>query len=99
MTSPVAAVENVKQGRADAFMFDDTLLLGIAANDPSLKMTGHKFLNVPYGIGIRKGETAMKRWVDSRLELMRKKDTFMGILRNNVPDSVISTEVPCPANA
>ncbi len=28
---------------------------------------------------------ALKRWVDSRLELMRKKDTFMSILKNNVP--------------
>jgi hypothetical protein len=27
----------------------------------------------------------MKRWVDSRLELMRRRDTFMRILRNNVP--------------
>src|ERR687898_2907610 len=39
VTSPVAAVENVKQGRADAFMFDDTFLLGVAANDATLKMT------------------------------------------------------------
>ena len=27
----------------------------------------------------------MKRWVDSRLELMKQKDRFMPILRNNVP--------------
>ena len=45
-------------------MFDDTFLLGVAANDPNLRMTTHKFLNVPYGIGIRKGDTAMKRWVE-----------------------------------
>jgi hypothetical protein len=27
----------------------------------------------------------MKRWVDSRLEVMRKADLFMTILRNNIP--------------
>ena len=66
-------------------MWDDTVLVGIAAADRSSKLTNDTFLALPYGIGIKQGNTAMKRWVDSRLELMRKKDTFMGILRNNVP--------------
>jgi hypothetical protein len=33
----------------------------------------------------------MKRWVDSRLELIRKKDRFLGILRNNVPARFVQT--------
>ena len=73
------------QGRADALMWDDTVLVGVAAADPSAKLTDDTFLALPYGIGIRQGNVALKRWVDSRLELMRKKDTFMAILRNNVP--------------
>jgi polar amino acid transport system substrate-binding protein len=98
-TSTVAALENLKQGRAAAFMFDDTLLLGIAANDPSLKMTGHKFLNVPYGIGIRKGETAMKRWVDAAVLQMKRRDEFWAILKRNTPRrfwSAFRTQVPRP---
>lgn len=85
VASTVAAVENVKQGRADAFMFDDTFLLGVAANDATLRMTNHKFLNIPYGIGIRKGETAMKRWVDAAVLAMKRRDEFIRILRKNVP--------------
>jgi polar amino acid transport system substrate-binding protein len=73
------------QGRADALMWDDTVLVGVAAADPSAKLTDDTFLALPYGIGIKQGIVALKRWVDSRLELMRKKDTFMSILRNNVP--------------
>jgi polar amino acid transport system substrate-binding protein len=73
------------QGRADTLMWDDTVLVGIAAADRNSKLTNDTFLALPYGIGIREGNTAMKRWVDSRLELMRKRDTFMTILRNNVP--------------
>jgi polar amino acid transport system substrate-binding protein len=98
-TSPVAAVENVKQGRADAFMFDDTFLLGVAANDPSLKMTTHKFLNIPYGIGIRKGETAMKRWVDAAVLYMKRRDEFWAILKRNSPRrfwKFFQTQVPRP---
>jgi polar amino acid transport system substrate-binding protein len=73
------------QGRADALMWDDTVLVGVAAADQSAKLTNDTFLALPYGIGIRQGNVALKRWVDSRLELMRKKDTFLTILRNNVP--------------
>src|SRR5215213_6330939 len=50
------------QGRADALMWDDTVLVGIAAADPSSKLTSDTFLAAPYGIGIRQGYTAMKRW-------------------------------------
>ena len=73
------------QGRADALMWDDTVLVGVAAADKTAKLTEDTFLALPYGIGIKQGNVALKLWVDSRLELMRKKDTFMTILRNNVP--------------
>jgi polar amino acid transport system substrate-binding protein len=73
------------QGRADTLMWDDTVLVGIAAADRNTKLTNDTFLAGPYGIGIRQGNTALVRWVNSRLELMRKKDRFMTILRNNVP--------------
>jgi polar amino acid transport system substrate-binding protein len=73
------------QGRADTVMFDDTGLIVIAAADRSAKLTDDLFLEAPYGIGIKQSNVAMKRWVDSRLNLMKKKDIFMSILRNNVP--------------
>jgi polar amino acid transport system substrate-binding protein len=73
------------QGRADTLMWDDTVLVGIAAVDRNTKLTTDLFLALPYGIGIRQGNTAMRRWVNSRLEVMRKADRFMSILRNNVP--------------
>jgi polar amino acid transport system substrate-binding protein len=74
-----------RDGRADALMFDDTSLLGIAVTDPSYKLTNDLFLPGPYGIGIKQGNVALKRWVDSRLELMRKRDLFFPILKNTVP--------------
>jgi polar amino acid transport system substrate-binding protein len=74
-----------RDGRADTLMFDDTALLGIAVTDPNYKLTSDLFLPGPYGIGIKQGNVAMKRWVDSRLELMRKRDLFFPILKNTVP--------------
>jgi polar amino acid transport system substrate-binding protein len=73
------------QGRADTIMFDDTVLVGIAAADPNSKLTNDLFLFLPYGIGIRQGNTALTQWVNSRLTIMKQKDQFMQILRNNVP--------------
>ena len=74
-----------RDGRADALMFDDTILLGIAVTDPNLKLTEDLFLAQPYGIGIKQGNTALKAWVDSRLNLMKKRDLFLPILKNTVP--------------
>lgn len=79
------AVLAFNQGRADALMFDDTVLLPVAAADRSAKVTEDTFLEAPYGIGIKQGNNELKLWVDSRLELMRKKDTFLAILKNNIP--------------
>jgi polar amino acid transport system substrate-binding protein len=74
-----------RDGRADTLMWDDTVLLGIAVADPTLKLTDDLFLPLPYGIGMKQGNTAMKRWVDSRLNLMTKKDAFYPIMKASVP--------------
>ncbi|HYZ76804.1 MAG TPA: transporter substrate-binding domain-containing protein [Gaiellaceae bacterium] len=84
------ALTAFRDGRADTLMWDDTVLLGIATTDRNLKLTNDTFLALPYGIGIKQGNVAMKRWVDSRLELMRRRDLFYGILKENVPRRLLT---------
>jgi polar amino acid transport system substrate-binding protein len=79
------ALLEFRNGRADALMWDDTVLLGIATQDRALKLTDDLFLPLPYGIGMKQGNTALRAWVNSRLEVMRKRDTFLRILRESVP--------------
>jgi polar amino acid transport system substrate-binding protein len=96
-----AAVLAVKDGRADTFMFDDAFVLGVATQDRDLKLTTDKFLNVPWGIGIRKGDAVTKRWVDAALRRMKARDEFVKILRNNVPKKYVGSfldNVPRPKN-
>jgi polar amino acid transport system substrate-binding protein len=81
----------LQQGRADTFMFDDTVVLGIAVTDPNYKLTNDGFLQAPYGIGIKQGNVAMKKWVDSRLNVMRQKDLFNTVLKANVPARVFAS--------
>jgi ABC-type amino acid transport substrate-binding protein len=100
--SPALAVAAVKDGRADTFMFDDAFVLGVATQDRDLKLTNDKFLNVPWGIGIRKGDTSMKRWVDAALRYMKKRDEFVKILRANAPARLVPSflsNVPRPKNS
>jgi polar amino acid transport system substrate-binding protein len=99
--SPALAVSAVKDGRADTFMFDDAFLLGVATQDRDLRLTGDKFLNVPWGIGVRKGDTAMSRWVNAALRYMKKNDEFVKILRANAPARLVPDfldNVPRPKN-
>ena len=101
ISSPGAGVLAVKNRQADAFMYDDAFLVGVAANDSSLKMSGHRFLNVPWGIGIRKGETAMKRWVNTAIVGMANRNMFWPIMRRTVPRRffpMFRKNVPSPTN-
>lgn len=83
--SLTSALLEFRNGRADAVMWDDTVLVSQAAQDRSLKLTPDLFLALPYGIGMKQGNRAMKRWVDSRLNIMKKRDLFFTILKNNIP--------------
>jgi len=78
-----------RDGRADTLMWDDTVLLGIAVTDRNYKLTSDLFLPLPYGIGIKQGNTELKAWIDSRLNLMKKRDLFFPILRNTVPPAQV----------
>jgi polar amino acid transport system substrate-binding protein len=96
-----AAYLTLRDKRADAFMFDDAFLVGVAANDPATKLTSNKFLDIPWGIGIRKGETDMSGWVNSRLRLMKKRDMFWPIMRHTIPRrfyKIFADNVPRPHN-
>jgi glutamate transport system substrate-binding protein len=57
----------VKQGRADAYVLDQAILLGDSVNDPSLKVVGQPFTKEPYGIGLPKDPKA-KAFVDAWLK-------------------------------
>jgi polar amino acid transport system substrate-binding protein len=85
------AVLAFRDGRADAVMWDDTAVLGIATTDQTVRLTNDAFLQAPYGIGIKQGKVSLKKWVDSRLNVMKQRDIFNTILKNNVPARLFAT--------
>lgn len=76
----------LKAGRAVAFAEDSTLLLGLTLNDDSLKIVGEDEAETPWGIGIRQGDAASKKWVDATLADLKQKDTLWNIFSQVVDD-------------
>lgn len=100
VANPDEALNVLKRGQANAFMFDDAYLLGAQTANPGLSLTSDKFLSVPWGIGVRKGDFGTQRWVDSALARMQREDDFYGILKSNIPLSSLASfadEVPRPS--
>jgi polar amino acid transport system substrate-binding protein len=61
----------LQQGQVDAISTDDTILAGLAAQDPSTRVVGEQFSEEPYGIAVRESEVDLVRYVNAVLEELR----------------------------
>lgn len=61
----------LQERQADAVSTDDTILAGLASQDPNLIITGPVLGYEPYGVGIPKGDDDLVRFVNGVLETMR----------------------------
>ncbi|RZL76453.1 MAG: glutamate ABC transporter substrate-binding protein, partial [Rhodococcus sp. (in: high G+C Gram-positive bacteria)] len=66
----------LQQRQADAASSDDTILAGLAAQDPTFEIVGPALEFEPYGIGINKTNTDLVRRVNGTLERMRTDGTW-----------------------
>ncbi len=60
--------EALKAGKVDAMTTDDVILLGLVQGSPEFALTGNPFRTEPYGIGIAKGDSEMRTFVNSVLQ-------------------------------
>lgn len=59
----------LKGGQVDAVTTDNVILLGyIAKDEASFKMAGDNFTKEPYGIGVKKDDTAFRNFINDTLE-------------------------------
>jgi len=66
----------LQQGQVDAVSTDDALLLGMAVQDPNMKIVGPVMEVAPYGIGINKNDDDLVRAVNGTLERIGKDGTW-----------------------
>ncbi|WP_334171627.1 glutamate ABC transporter substrate-binding protein [Sinomonas sp.] len=58
-------VDALKNGQVDAVTTDQAILIGYAAQDPdNLKVAGSPFTTEKYGVGLAKGDTALRKFVN-----------------------------------
>lgn len=77
----------LQQRQVDAVSTDDTILAGMVAQDPNLKIVGPAIEAEPYGIGMHKGDDDLVRFVNGTLERIRQDgrwdqfyDRWLGVL-------------------
>ncbi|MFC8526519.1 glutamate ABC transporter substrate-binding protein [Nocardia sp. NPDC057227] len=71
----------LQQRQVDAASTDDTILAGLAAQDPYTRVVGPGIADEPYGIGIPKGDDDLVRAVNATLERIRADGTWTAIHR------------------
>ena len=69
----------LQQRQVDAISTDDSILAGLAAQDPYLVVVGATISPEPYGIGIPKGNDDLVRFVNGTLERIRNDGTWNAI--------------------
>src|SRR5919109_179707 len=61
--------EALKNGQVDAVTTDNVILLGLISQDPeSFELVGKKFTKEPYGIGVKKGDTQFRNFINDVLD-------------------------------
>lgn len=101
-TETSQALTALNQNRGVAFAQDDTLLLDLAAKNPSLKVVGDAKADSPWGMGVRKGDAQMLAWVNGALAQMQKTDFFWKDFQKTVTDKSVQQQfakyVPRPGS-
>jgi polar amino acid transport system substrate-binding protein len=97
---PVGEVENadclvdLQTGRVDAVSTDETILAGMAAQDPYAKLVGDPLTSEPYGLALSQQHPDFIRFVNGVLERMRSDGTMQAIDNRWLPPSLMPVPFP-----
>ena len=82
VSSMAEGAHAVKSGQADAFVYDDVVVLELAQRDAALRVTGAPIRPRPYVVAARKGDTGVIRWVNGWLAKMRRDGSYGRLWRH-----------------
>ncbi|WP_433337655.1 glutamate ABC transporter substrate-binding protein [Spirillospora sp. CA-294931] len=88
-------VQALKQGRGQAYVQDQALLLATAKQDPSVQIQGQPFTTDPYGIGLKHGDAQMKAFVNDWLKNIQASGLWSKVWKNSI-GTVVQGEAPAP---
>lgn len=88
-------VQALKQGRGQAYVQDQAVLIATAKQDPTLQIQGQPFTTDPYGIGLKHGDTQMKQFVNDWLKQIQSSGLWARVWKNSI-GTVVQGEAPAP---
>ncbi|CAO5149076.1 glutamine ABC transporter (glutamine-binding lipoprotein) [Frankia sp. AiPs1] len=89
----------LKNGQVDAVTTDNVILLGLIDKDPdAFKLVGGTFTKEPYGIGLRKGDTAFRTFVNDTLEASYRDGRWAKAFASTVGKVEKTTPTPPPVD-
>lgn len=87
----------LQQNQVDAISTDDTILGGLAAQDPFTKIVGDSIAPEPYGMGIPKDREDFVRFVNAVLQKMRTDGTWTETYNRSLRGLLGPAPAPPPA--
>jgi glutamate transport system substrate-binding protein len=90
-----SCVAAVRQGRTDAYVLDQGILLGDATKVPDVKVVGEPFTTEPYGIGVPKQHPEMKTFVNQWLQQIESSGLWNRLYAATV-GKVVTGSSPTP---
>ncbi len=66
----------LKAGKGDALTTDDSILYGMAEEDPSFELVGGTFTEEPYGIAVKKGNTPLVDELNKALKSLKDSGKY-----------------------
>lgn len=90
-----SCVAALKQGRVDAYVLDQGVLLGNSKADPDVTVVGEPFTEDPYGIGLNKDKADALEFVNAFLQAIVDDGTWAKLYDATI-GQVIEGETPTP---
>ena len=92
-------VEALNDGRVQAVTTDNIILLGfVAESGGKLKLVGNAFTTEPYGIGLKKGDTALRTFLNDVLDASYKDGSWKVAFDKTVGKSGQTAPTPPTVN-
>jgi glutamate transport system substrate-binding protein len=91
--------EALGDGRVQAVVTDNAILAGLVSqSDGKYKVVNAPFSDEPYGIGMKKGDTAFRTFLNDRLDVIEKDGTWKKLFTATVATAGVETPEPPEAN-
>ncbi|MEV6713606.1 glutamate ABC transporter substrate-binding protein [Lentzea sp. NPDC051208] len=85
----------LKQGRGEAYVQDQAILVADASKDSELQLVGEPFTEDPYGIGIKHGDAEFTAFVNDWLRELGKSGLWQEVWKQTI-GTVVTGEAPAP---